>query len=386
MMQFIQPRQPSKTIALVQVLRFFAAAIVLFSHIEDRTVPMAEKFHSQGFAFGFNGRFGVDIFFVISGFIMGWIGLKAFGERNAPRNFIVDRVTRIVPLYWLCTLALVVVTLLLAHFGNPDATDKIDFGVVKSLFFIPYLNDAGKHRPFLGQGWTLDHEMMFYAIFAACLFFKRGWGIILMGAAFGALYIATLLPGMPHIVRIWGDPIIFEFLVGFGLCMLYQQYKVSLVLPFAWVVPLVAIGLVTAVFGDGPGLELPRALSAIVIVAFAVFTVDAKPIPLLERTLEKLGNASYSLYLTHGFVLLFVGIAWRKVFHGHYLPLYALVNIALAIPLGYAVHIWCELPITRAVRTLALKLGLSEKVTSPVPADEEQPVKVARKRRRMPIF
>ena len=85
-------------------------------------------------------------------------------------------------------------------------------------------------------------------------------------------------------------------------------------------------------------------------------------------------------------MLLFVGIAWRKVFHGHYLPLYALVNIILAIPLAYAVHILCELPMTRAVRTLALKLGLSEKDTSPVPADDDQPVKVARKRRRMPIF
>ncbi|MBW8881102.1 MAG: acyltransferase, partial [Asticcacaulis sp.] len=348
--------------------------------------PMAAKFHATGWNLGFNGRFGVDIFFVISGFIMCWIGLKAFGERNGPRNFIVDRVTRIVPLYWACTLALVLVTLALAHFGNPDATDRIDFGVAKSLFFIPYLNDAGKHRPFLGQGWTLDHEMMFYAVFAACLFLKRLWGIIAMVVAFAAIYIAGMLPGAPHVVKIWGDPIIFEFLVGFGLCLLYQRYKISLVLPFAWVVPLIAIGLATAVFGDRPELELARALTAIGIVAFAVFSVDPKPIPIIEQTLEKLGNASYSLYLTHGFVLLFVGIAWRKVFHGHYLPLYALVNIALALPLGYLVHVWCELPMTRAARMLALKLGLTERVTSPVPPVDDQPVKPPRKRRRMAIF
>ncbi len=91
--------------------------------------------------------------------------------------------------------------------------------LLKSLFFIPYLNFANEHRPVLPVGWTLDFEMFFYALFAMCLIFRRTIGSVLLFAAFGAVFLIGRDPGRPTPLAIWADPIIFEFLLGFGIAL-----------------------------------------------------------------------------------------------------------------------------------------------------------------------
>src|SRR5437762_2832171 len=88
----------------LQILRFLAAFLVFYSHIEDRFENWEQQFGVAVPRIGLDGQLGVDIFFVISGFVMGYVALDKFGQHGASLNFAADRVSKIVPLYWALTL------------------------------------------------------------------------------------------------------------------------------------------------------------------------------------------------------------------------------------------------------------------------------------------
>nr|WP_232247679.1 acyltransferase family protein [Pseudomonas putida] len=115
------------------------------------------------------GDFGVDIFFVISGFVM-WVTTE--GKNKGIREFWVSRILRVAPLYWVFTCVLVAAALLMPSlFFNSRAVDPVF--LLKSLFFIPALNpDVGDVTPVYTIGWTLTYEMFFYAIFGLSLALK----------------------------------------------------------------------------------------------------------------------------------------------------------------------------------------------------------------------
>lgn len=137
------------TVFSIQFLRGFAALLVLIEHlrIESGLVPY--------------GAVGVDLFFVISGFIIFFVTEKS------QDHFLLKRVIRIVPLYWLATFAIAALTI-----AKPDVFNQSVFEVthlIKSLFFIPHYNETQGLRPLLSLGWTLNYEMMFYLIFAIAM-------------------------------------------------------------------------------------------------------------------------------------------------------------------------------------------------------------------------
>ena len=147
----------------IQALRAVAAFLVVFVHI-DRLAELA------GFRAGTTvfGNTGVDLFFVISGFIM----VVTVTERpQSPAQFFRHRVARIVPLYWLVTLA--VFTLALVAPVLLQSTRANPAELLKSLAFIPYRRFDGQMHPLVFVGWTLNYEMMFYALFAVGMLFSR---------------------------------------------------------------------------------------------------------------------------------------------------------------------------------------------------------------------
>jgi exopolysaccharide production protein ExoZ len=337
----------------VQSLRFFAAALVLGAHVDDRLTGFGERY---GFAYhrvGFSGRFGVDIFFVISGFIMAWLCVKSFGMPGAPRRFILDRITRIVPLYWLCTAAAIVLALLAAKLGDPDRAGIPTVAkTLKSLFFIPYFESPGKHRPVMGQGWTLDFEMLFYAILALCLLLQRTRGFIVLSLAFAAVFALGFIPNLPVPLRIWSDPIIFEFLAGIALALIRLRTSELIPIRMHPVLLVIPIVIVTAFRVVDEAGSLVNAVTATTLVALCVLGRDQGN-DRLSRATAALGDWSYSLYLTHGFALLLVGIFWRRAFGAAHLWAYAAIVIAGSIALAYGSFVCFEKPITRYLRRSA---------------------------------
>ena len=170
----------------IQYLRALAALGVVIFHASPADNPFMV------------GNAGVDIFFVISGFIMWSITEE---RPTSPAAFIRDRLIRIAPLYWLLTTLLVVGVLVRSKLF-PNLKIDLPF-VVGSYLFVPMRppgsTGADPIWPVLVQGWTLNYEMFFYVLFSACLFLRpslrlAALSLTLLGCVISACSTAAATP------------------------------------------------------------------------------------------------------------------------------------------------------------------------------------------------
>src|SRR5262245_21275262 len=150
------PERSRRSLLSIQILRAAAALGVVLAHIFPSAVI---------------GTAGVDLFFVISGFIMVYASDRLFERRDAPRIFFLRRLARIVPLYWAVTAVLVAYPLLA---GVDLAAVSLSPGVILGSFlFFPVPRPDGSLLPVHFLGWTLDYEMFFYVVFAGFIVLSR---------------------------------------------------------------------------------------------------------------------------------------------------------------------------------------------------------------------
>ena len=346
---------PREKLYELQTLRFLAAFLVLFSHIEDRFENWEQKYHLTIPRLGLDGQLGVDIFFVISGFVMGLVTLDRFGKSGAARKFAADRVSKIMPLYWILTFVQCAVFLAGSHLGgNFDMARLNTEELLKSLFFIPYFNVDGKHRPVLGQGWTLNYEMAFYIVVAASLFLRKAWAIAAITGSFLLVwFIGNILHPQNDILRIWSVPIIFEFLLGFYIAFARNAWLAAgRALPRIPAVNLLIAAILIGhilLFGRAAPLWM-NAVVGLLTVSLCVLTQSSPPKDMLQRGMVRLGDSSYSLYLSHNLALLVVGVLWRGIFGAEALWAYMPIMIATALAVGHLCYLLIEQPGTKWMR------------------------------------
>ncbi|WP_028746545.1 acyltransferase family protein [Rhizobium mesoamericanum] len=271
-----------KTLYGIQYLRAFAALAVVVFHA-------AEK-NGEHFAIG---AAGVDVFFVISGFIM-WV----ISDRRpmTPQGFLLDRVRRIAPSYWLVT-GVMIAGAMAGLFPNLKLTGA---HILASLFFIPAQSPStGDIWPVLVQGWTLDFEMFFYVLFAGALFLPRRWRLAYLTTVFLGFFLIGLLfqPASP-VLKTYTRPIILEFLGGVFLAELWIRRWIAgtslgLACVGASLSGFAAIFLIGADFDETICGPLAMAL----VYGMVSLETDGSigRVPLLTY----LGDASYSIYLWH---------------------------------------------------------------------------------------
>lgn len=335
----------------LQILRFVAAALVLISHVQHEALKGKgldlSQYRPWDFIY-FAG--GVDIFFVISGFIMYAIASADFGQAQTAKRFVLRRIVRIVPPYWLFTTAMVAAALAFSAHVTHSALDLRH--VLASYLFLPYDNPYGRAYPVLMLGWTLNYEFYFYMVFGVALLFRKTLGLALL---FGVIGISGLI-GMADLVHVmpfayWSNPIVLEFLLGVALAMARER---GLRLPAAGGIALIALGAAGMLLMQYMGIAAHywnfrvfwMGLPALLICAGVVLVRDrAQPLGWLRRQLVLLGDASYSIYLSHPFALNAVALLWRR--SGVTDP-WAYVAAATAVSLvaGVAVHLLLEKPLT----------------------------------------
>ena len=192
----------------VHLLRAVAALAVMFAHAHSSALVMGIGNYVPDFPIG---AAGVDLFFVISGFVMVVASADLFGRRGAPLYFFLRRLARIVPLYWFVTG----IFLFILFAGRHHSTTYLSVSdVMTSLLFIPHQLPSGVVAPIYGLGWTLNFEMMFYVVFSAVLFLRPRIAIPMLSVAMlGLGYVVPRFPlGLP--VSFWANPIIVEFVFG----------------------------------------------------------------------------------------------------------------------------------------------------------------------------
>lgn len=280
-------------IVSIQYLRAAAALMVVFFHAEGM---VAEYFNVGWPSFG---AAGVDIFFVISGFIM-WITTAP--ERTTPSSFVVNRVVRIVPLYWLATLLLYGGWLI---FRDSTQWPPVS-NLLQSLFFIPFISARTANiQPLLIAGWTLNYEMFFYAVFACAFLVARRYRLLFIGVVLGSLVASRyLVVPSRGITMTYTSPLLIEFIVG---CLLGFRYERDALPGFAIAAVLLVTGSVLLLISGmlpassiGGGRFVRWGLPAFLVVVGAL---SLEPLLTEWRLPMLLGNASYSIYITHSVVL-----------------------------------------------------------------------------------
>jgi exopolysaccharide production protein ExoZ len=328
----------------VQILRAIAALLVLFSHAE----PSLAEFGYGGLIPDFNlGACGVDLFFVISGFIMVYTSERLFAQRNAPYRFFSRRLIRIVPLYWALTTLVV-----LGWHGFKLPSHLTLTNVITSYLFVPTPRPGGRAFPVLVVGWTLNYEMFFYALFAVTIVFHRRMAVIVLSALLFAIVTIPSLLGLELTApwSVWTSPLVYEFVFGMWIGLAFRE---------GWrIPPVISCVLVTAalflmiycymagITADEPlaGHYYSRPLTwgvgaAMIVGAVALSSVE-RPVPYLLKPMVVIGDASYALYLFHSFVpfiLMVVGVP-RFINPMLYPYSYSALFVVLSIASSLVVH------------------------------------------------
>ena len=348
----------------IQMLRAVAALTVVVGHAQTEAVVAAA---AAGRPFTplalLPWGAGVDLFFVISGFIMVVASERLFAQPNAPALFLGRRLRRILPLWWLCaTLYLGLQVLAHGSTGKPLPPPG-DILAAYVLWPTDLFGD-GVPRPFYTLGWTLEYEMAFYTLFAAAIALPRGRAVAAVALALAALVAlgAVAMPSAAPLV-LATRPIVLEFALGMGLAILYRR---GVRLPVALRAVLVALAL-AALFFDGMGSTTrpsdwitpndgTRVLAwggpAAALVAAAVLGDPLRTVP---RAVVRLGDASYALYLTHPFVVGLLRRAWSAGGLDARLGWAAMAAAAVAVAVAVAllVHFGVERRLGRARRPRA---------------------------------
>lgn len=304
-------QQMKRRLDTIQALRAFAATVVLFHHSVEavyRGPAPASKASGIFREVASMGAFGVDIFFVVSGFIMVYAHADDFAASGAQSRFLTNRIRRLVPNYWLLT-SVAVLTLVIApglsHYGRTADWQW----VLASYLFVPWTSEAGIGLPVLGLGWTLNYEMYFYVLFSFALLFSRWVGLLLLGLAIAVSILlgAIFAPTTPFLVQAtnW---LLLEFFVG---ALLGLAFIKGMSIPFRPAVFLLlttaALVAVSMVFRENGTLtQFQRfvfyGVPAAALVATAALSEKIRALR-VPGWLLLVGAASYSLYLTHLFSL-----------------------------------------------------------------------------------
>lgn len=345
----VRSAPPRSLLPHIQYLRAVAAFLVVLYHARLLT-PIGQMLPFDV------GRAGVDIFFVISGFIIQHVAAR--DDSGHPGAFMLKRAIRILPLYWLLTVAIglagQVVPALAGSGGVPDAGR-----ILRSLLFLPYYDDAGEIHPVLFLGWTLNYEMFFYVVFAAGLLVARP--VIRLAIVSGVLLLLVLAGVMLEPRGAAGvtytSPLLLEFGAGLWLSYLWErrQRRGAAALSRGAALIAMAAGFAAIPLGESLWPMVPQVLRwgvpAIVIVA-AALALDHGHAGRGRRVALLLGEASYAIYLTHPFVIKAVSIVYARL-GVTALPLHALAllaTVAIVGAIGVAFHLIVERPVVRALR------------------------------------
>jgi exopolysaccharide production protein ExoZ len=340
----------------LQVLRAFAALIVVIGHIKHEVLMVSAKMAEvapiwTSWKLPYNA--GVDIFFVLSGFLMVYTSQKLYQQPKAWRTFLVKRFQRIVPLYWFYTSAMIAVILMM-----PAAFDTAQASVghfIQSYLFIPHERPAGGIKPLLSLGWTLNYEMFFYVIFAGLLFLSRRKLSAIIAILFIWLAVSHyFIPETASMAFFWSRPIIIEFIMGMIIANIYM---VGFRLP-KFVVFVAIAGACMAFFMmpyqvDIFGLtiyRLPNMTMAVGLVG-ALTLCHGMDNLRMPKTLKALGDSSYTLYLAHPFAIGAVALMVVKFDMSQTLHFW--ISLGVCVVGSYVAYLIIEKPMIKFFRKTA---------------------------------
>jgi len=358
----------------IQVARALAACAVVVYHTNflANNFPGLSIVPAHWIHFGFAG---VDLFFVVSGFV---ISVVTDRPSNAVGEFLAKRAVRILPFYWFFTLAWLVISIV----GGKGAPPTME--LLRSLAVVPTYP-----LPFLQVGWTLEHELVFYAIVGATLALKqlRRLPVVLAALFVGALGLHVVLPSLTHSKPVWDWHLLslfhFEFLAG---VLLYRYRGLVALLDWRLLIALGALGFplgsiaLHAAYDSHSIPTQPESWPGLVrVMVFGLtsaaligglYALEEQEPKMMQapafKTLDLIGNSSYGLYLLHTIEFSILGVVFShiRISNSLFWPA-AIVSWISAILISIAWYKLAEKPfLKRSSRMLTRRLRLASQSAS----------------------
>ena len=351
----------------IQYLRCLAALLVVFAHSNLQIFGVPTKYTNIG-------GFGVDLFFVISGFIMPYIlfgGLYTQGAAplNGPLSFAWRRISRILPLYVIATATAVYLSSLVVSGGFNAPNNELMYAFSPSRVDLPWFIESitfthWDRAPILGVGWSLQVEFFFYiAMTFALLMGARKLESLEVGIA-GFFFLVILLGSInttnSMAAQAFGNPLVLEFTMGM---FLYRMVSSGATMPKPWAITTLVLFLPIFLYielADVIRIIIPyldRSVQwgfAAMLLVWAALSLESKT--RYSRAMILMGDASYSLYLSHAIVaplfIFFVGRSGLPLVMGPVIYFIALVGTCQVA--GIMTHVLVEKPINEAIRGLSM--------------------------------
>lgn len=343
-----------KRLSMVQFSRAFVPIMVMLFHL---SLSMHEyyDFNLLGlYQLPMSG--GVSYFFALSGFMMYYVYHNNFGQPKQLKNYFINRFIRIYPLYWILTLFLLPFLLLYPWYG---AGHETKLGTIISSFLLS--PNPSDDPPILIAAWSLKFTILFYLMFSLSFMPKPRLGKAIL-AIWGGMCVAVFLGYIPVTNFITG--FIFNeinlILLG-GMCAAYFVTHVRinwffsflftitgiLGFPFMWRNSLNPIYDINFDLGTG-------FMSILLIIGIA--SIDLKKDIRIPRYLNYLGNAAFSIYLSHNMSLDF----FNEMFSRYYVYqalggwVLSIILFIIMVSIGCLVHSHLEKPLINMLKKLLL--------------------------------
>jgi exopolysaccharide production protein ExoZ len=348
----------------VQVFRGLACLAVILSHAMAKAkgydVFVLPSLFVENYDVIVLGHFGVDLFFILSGFIIYIIHQNDFNQPKKIPAFILSRLVRVVPIYWLLTLVALMLLLffpqLFIHRSNVEFT-----WAVSSFLFMPSTTTYGVDTPILGVGWSLNYEMYFYVIFSLLLFLRKQTALIfiLIYSLLIFIFSDKNLSSTTTYSDIILSPLVLEFALGILAGVLYKNFHDKLN-KYKFLFLFIGVSIIALSSFQIPHAYFDRLVvwggGSFFLVLFAClynFKVDT----LYKKIAVKLGDASYSAYLLQVFTLPFFSKVFfffsLNLFGGFWL--FTLFITVLTLLSSLCFYRFIEVPLTNFLKVRVVK-------------------------------
>lgn len=320
----------------IELARFLAATLVIVSHVYERwggEVPLIKYY----------GHIGVDVFFIISGYV---IGLSIFSEKKLDLyDFALRRVTRLAPSYWLLTLIAAIAIFYYPQIARYRNSLELDW-LISSLLFFPSGTTYGLEKPLLGVGWTLNYEFLFYAsVFALFAIWEKKLLPIIGVISF--YVICCLIFGSENLINNFNS-LLFYFVLGvvwsnLEKSMSDRNRKIVFILSIPIFIVFLIFSMQFLIPSDYSNRVLNWGMAALSFIVMMTLIGDFLAIP---KALSKLGAYSYAAYLLQVF---FIPVCYFALKNIGLEDIYAAIFITVSVIWGCSAiyFIKIEKPLTR---------------------------------------
>jgi peptidoglycan/LPS O-acetylase OafA/YrhL len=355
-------KQNHQKLYLLQVFRGIAALLVVMAHGELIFYENLNKeFLFNLFAFGGSG---VDFFFVLSGFIITYIHAQDIGRAAQLKSFILKRFIRIYPIYWLILTSKLIASII---FGYSNTNERSFLEIIQAFLLFPQ-DRVILSESFLGVSWTLSYELFFYLGFCFLIASKPKLYTPII-----SLWLLGVFLNFTHLLQLPVDNVLlqflfselhFEFILGCLAAYIVRNYQIKKLENLIYIgLVFYTLAAINTNYGFLPISDVIAYGISTTILVIGAFNLEKNHNLIIPPLLLLLGDASYSIYLIHGFVMsnitkITIKLNLLEIVTANEirLSLFAIFNAVVAVAVGCIIYRLIEKSMLSSLRILLIKL------------------------------